>query len=114
MAALALRAFTQAQGVWGYVFFILTGLVLSPSHTLFMVACQRQFPHRMATMTGFFLGFAFVTGAVGAWLVGLASDKVGLLTMFGYLPWFLLLAAAMAYLGLARPKAQVEVEEALA
>ena len=114
LAALALWAFAQTQGIWGYVFFILTGLVLSPSHTLFMVACQRQFPHRMATMTGFFLGFAFVTGAVGAWLVGLAADTVGLLTMFRYLPWFLLLAAALAYLGLARPKAQVEVEEALA
>jgi len=107
LAALAVWGFVNTSGMLSYALFILVGLVLSPSHTLFMVACQRQFPQRMATMTGFFLGYAFVTGAVGAWLVGLAADHVGLATMFGYLPYLLLGAAVLAWVGV--PKAQDRV-----
>jgi len=107
LAALAVWGFVNTGGMLSYALFILVGLLLSPSHTLFMVACQRQFPQRMATMTGFFLGYAFVTGAVGAWLVGLAADRVGLATMFGYLPYLLMGAAVLAWFGV--PKAQDRV-----
>jgi FSR family fosmidomycin resistance protein-like MFS transporter len=110
LSAVALWGFLQTTGPLSYALFVLTGLLLNPSHTLFMIACQRQFPQRMATVTGAFLGYAFVSGAVGAWGVGLAADKVGLFTMFTYMPWLLLGSAIFGYLGVrrVRPAAQPE------
>ena len=110
LSAVALWGFLQATGPLSYALFVLTGLPLNPSHTLFMVACQRQFPQRMATVTGAFLGYAFVSGAIGAWGVGLAADKVGLFAMFRYMPWLLVGSAVMGYLGVRRLRPTTEPE----
>ena len=102
LSALALLVFVRTEGLWSQAFFVLTGLLVGPSHTLFMVAGQRQFPQSMAMVAGIFLGFTFISGAVGAWFVGWLADRVGLGTMLGVLPWALLGAAVCALVGVPR------------
>ena len=114
LSAGALLASNGTSGLLSYALFGLSGLLVGPSHTLMMVAGQRQFPGRVATISGLFLGFSFVSGSAGAWLVGLAADRVGLSTMFSTLPWFLLVGAVLAYFGVPRPEgrtARVPQEE---
>lgn len=99
----ALFVFMQnSSSLLGYAAFVLAGLFYGPSHTLLVVSGQRQFPDKMAMMSGFFLGFTFVSGAGGAWVLGLLADRHGLPDMLGYLPWALLLAAVFAFLALPR------------
>jgi len=102
LTALLTWGFVSTSGNASYVFFVVSGLFMGPSHTLFMLAGQRQFPQRMAMMTGVFLGFSFISGAVGAWVVGLAADRVGLHTLFSTFPWMLAASALFAYLSVPR------------
>ena len=88
----------------------LTGLIIGPSHTLFLVAAQRQFAQSMAMASGVFLGFTFVSGSVGAWLLGLLADSVGLEFVLNLLPWALIIGAACALIGVPRHLAQPEKE----
>jgi fucose permease len=111
LAGVSLYGFTLTQGVWSYACLGLTGLFIGPSHTLFVVAGQRRYPERMATMTGLFLGFTFVSGSVGAWLLGLLADRVGLSFTLGLLPWALAGAALCALFGVPEPKAQLVESE---
>ncbi|HHX43673.1 MAG TPA: MFS transporter [Chloroflexi bacterium] len=99
-----LYGFLHGQGLWSDAAFVLSGLIIGPSHTLFVVAAQRQFPQRMAMISGLILGFTFVSGGGGAWLLGLAADRVGLGTALGVLPWLMLAAAACAFVALPRPQ----------
>ena len=111
LTAILLYGFVRTDGLASHAFYALSGLFMGPSHTLFMVAGQRQFPQRMAMVTGVFLGFSFVSGAVGAWLVGIAADSVGLYTMFATFPWMMIASAALAYLALPRRAQQQVVQQ---
>ena len=57
-------------------------------------------------MTGIFLGFTFVSGSGGAWLLGLLADRVGLPLVMGLLPLALVAAAIVAMVAI--PKGQPE------
>lgn len=109
LAGLAFLAFMRGQGFWSYAWLALAGICVGPSHTLFVVAGQRLFPQRMAMISGLFLGFTFISGAGGAWLLGLLADHVGLATMLGLLPWILLGAAIIVLVGV--PGARLAPEE---
>jgi FSR family fosmidomycin resistance protein-like MFS transporter len=108
--------FLRTTGFGSYASFALLGLIFGPSHTLFLVAGQRQFPTRMAMMAGVFLGFTFVSGAGGAWVLGLLADRIGLGTMLGVLPWALVGALAATLVGVPRglPRRDPQPEEAIA
>jgi FSR family fosmidomycin resistance protein-like MFS transporter len=118
LAAAALWAYTRFEGLASYAALALTGFFVGPSHTLFIVAGQRQFPRRMAMMTGIFLGFTFFSGAGGAWILGLLADQVGSLNaVFAWLPWSMLIAAVFAILAVpdaakARQARAIDVEGA--
>ena len=105
MAALMLAAFTRTSGPLSYIFLGASGFFVGPSHTLFVVAGQRQFPRRIAMISGLILGFAFVSGSGGAWLMGLLADRVGLNTVFGILPWAMLGAAIVSFFSVPRKAA---------
>ncbi|HHX66400.1 MAG TPA: MFS transporter, partial [Chloroflexi bacterium] len=107
--------FLRTTGFASYVLFALLGLIFGPSHTLFLVAGQRQFPTRMAMMAGIFLGFTFVSGAGGAWVLGLLADRFGLSTMLGVLPWAVVAALAAALMGVPReaPRPTPQPEDAV-
>ncbi len=107
-----LYLFMQGSGTLSYVAFVLSGLFYGPSHTLLVVSGQRQFPDKMAMMSGFFLGFTFVSGAGGTWVLGLLADRYGLPEMLSYLPWALLASAVFAFLALSRPAKRPSAEDA--
>jgi MFS family permease len=66
LGGILLLPFVHATGFWSYASLILSGFMIGPSHTLLVIAGQRQFPQRMAMASGIFLGFNFVSGAGGA------------------------------------------------
>jgi FSR family fosmidomycin resistance protein-like MFS transporter len=94
-----LAAFVRTQGFLSYVLLAFSGLLIGPSHTLLIVAGQRQFPERVAMVSGVFMGFTFISGSGGAWVLGWLADRVGLGTMLGVLPWALIGAALCALVG---------------
>jgi FSR family fosmidomycin resistance protein-like MFS transporter len=98
LCAVTLFLFVNTPPPWSYLFFVLSGFLCSPSQTLFMVAGQRQFPKRIAMVSGLFLGFAFLSGAGGVWAFGLLADRVGLETLFAALPWLLVGAAVCGFI----------------
>lgn len=94
--------FLHSQGLPSYIALALGGMFLGPSHTLFLVSGQRRFPHRMATASGLFLGFIFVSGSGGAWLLGLLADRVGLASVLAVVPWAMVGAALAAFVAVPR------------
>jgi len=105
-----LAAFLRVQGLWSYVLLALGGFFLGPSHTLLIVAGQRRFPQRMVTVSGILMGFTFISGSSGAWVLGWLGDRVGLGTALGLLPWALVGGALCALAFLPRPQAVPERE----
>lgn len=93
IAAVAMYGYFVLPGLWGYIALVVTGFTFGPSHTLLLVSGQRRFPGRMATVAGFMLGFTFISGSGGAWLVGLFSDTQGLRAALQLLPPALMIAA---------------------
>lgn len=96
MSGVALLLFMRLSGVAGYASLVLAGFLLGPSHTLLLVSGQRRFPQRMAMISGLFLGFTFTSGAVGAWVLGLIADGIGLGAVLSVLPIALLAGACCA------------------
>ena len=94
--------FVRTCGVWSYASLVLSGFLLGPSHVLLIVTAQRRFPQRMATASGIFLGFNFGSGAVGAWLLGVLADQVGLSSVLGALTWALVGASLCALVAVPR------------
>ena len=111
LAALTWFVFVRTTGLWSYAALASTGLFIGPSHNLFVVSGQRRFPQRMAMISGAFMGFTFISGAGGSWVVGLLADRVGLGTMLGLLPWALLIAAACALVGVPEASPRLVAEE---
>lgn len=105
-----LAAFVRLQGLWSWIFLALGGFFLGPSHTLLIVAGQKRFPQRMATVSGIFLGFTFISGSSGAWLLGWLGDRVGLGAALSLLPWALVGAALCVLAFLPQPRAVPEEE----
>lgn len=98
----SLLLFVRFEAFWSFLFLILCGLSIGPSQTLFIVTGQRHFPARMAMISGVFLGFTFVSGSGGSWLLGLLADRIGLEAVFSLLPWALLISAFFTLLSAPR------------
>jgi len=96
--AAALWGFVELSGAASQAALIIGGFFLGPSHTLLLVSGQRRFPQRMAMVSGVFLGFGFVSGAAGTWLLGLLADRTGLASMLGLVPVIVLANALLALL----------------
>jgi hypothetical protein len=52
----------------------------------------------MAMISGIFLGFTFVSGSGGSWLLGLLADRIGLASVLSLLPWALIISALFTLL----------------
>ncbi len=98
----SLLLFVRLEAFWSSLFLILCGLSVGPSQTLFIVTGQRRFPRRMAMISGVFLGFTFISGSGGSWLLGLLADRIGLGSAFSLLPWALLISAFFTLLSAPR------------
>lgn len=56
----------------------LAGLLVGGQHSVLVVHAQRMLPTKAGFAAGLILGFTFASGALGAWGVGWAADRVGL------------------------------------
>jgi len=102
LTAAALWGYVRLTGMGSYVSLVIAGLFLGPSHTLLLVTGQQRSPERMAVMSGVFLGFGFVSGAVGTWILGLLADQAGLASTLAVLPFIALVNGLLALLAVAR------------
>ena len=106
LAAIFFFLFMHTIGFWHYSSLALAGLFMGPSHTLLIVVGQRRFASRMAVVSGVFMGFTFISGAAGTWVLGLLADRVGLGTILNFLPWAMVGAVASAWVGVPGPSAK--------
>ena len=83
------------EGFTSQSLFVLSGFVMGPAHTLLIRTGQRRFPSSLATASGFFMGFTFVTSAGGAWLLGLLADQRSLTLVMHMLPWIILVSGLL-------------------
>ncbi|MGH2523786.1 MAG: MFS transporter, partial [Anaerolineales bacterium] len=67
-----------ARGGWIYPVATLAGLFNGAPHSVLVTLAQRALPGRSALASGITLGFMFTAGALGAYLSGLAADRLGL------------------------------------
>jgi FSR family fosmidomycin resistance protein-like MFS transporter len=110
----ALYGYFALPGLWRYVALVVSGLAFGPSHTLYLVSGQRRFPGRMATVAGLMLGFTFVSGSGGAWIMGLIGDSVGLRAVLGALPAILIASSVCAALSVPSRRQAPAMEPATA
>ncbi|NLG26440.1 MAG: MFS transporter, partial [Chloroflexi bacterium] len=106
-ASMALAALLLIPALWlpglpGQVLLVISGLFFGPSQILLVVAGQKRFPEHMVLVSGLLMGFTFISGSGGAWLLGLLADSRGLATVLRVLPLGLVGAALLAWLSLAR------------
>lgn len=70
-----LNADSAAVFLWG----ALLGIALGASTPVTLVMAQELVPRGLGVMSGIFLGFMFIAGAVGVSVNGFAADQVGLM-----------------------------------
>jgi FSR family fosmidomycin resistance protein-like MFS transporter len=67
-----------ASGAWIFLLAALAGLFNGAPHSVFITLAQRALPGRAALASGLTLGLMFTAGTLGAYVGGLAGDRVGL------------------------------------
>lgn len=85
-----------ANPTWALVLLILIGLILSSAFPSIIVYGQELLPGRTGVVSGFFYGFAFGMGGIGAAFLGNLADQYGLNQVYiwcAFLPLIGLLAA---------------------
>jgi FSR family fosmidomycin resistance protein-like MFS transporter len=65
-------------------------------HRILVTLAQRALPGRAGLASGLTLGFMFTAGALGAYVSGLAADRVGLVYVLQANAGLLLLAALLS------------------
>jgi FSR family fosmidomycin resistance protein-like MFS transporter len=113
LAILPFYFFPVAQGPWVYVWGALAGLFNGAPHSILVTMAQRAMPGRAALASGLTLGFMFTAGALGAYVSGLAADRVGLAYVLQANAG-LLLAATLLSLALRRAEEPLKVVAASA
>ncbi len=86
-------------GSWIPLIFLgaaLAGLLVGGQHSVLVVHAQQLLPTGQRFAAGLILGFTFASGAIGAWLIGLAADVYGLTLVLQITTWCALPAALLA------------------
>lgn len=74
----------------------LAGLLVGGQHSILVVHAQHLLPTGRQFAAGLILGFTFASGAIGAWVVGIAADLYGLPRVMQIITVFGLVAALFA------------------
>ncbi|MFT4197018.1 MAG: MFS transporter [Pseudoxanthomonas sp.] len=80
------------------VLVVLIGLILSSAFSAILVYAQELMPDRIGTVSGLFFGFAFGMGGLGAAVLGLCADRVGIVAVYkvtSFLPLLGMVAALL-------------------
>jgi FSR family fosmidomycin resistance protein-like MFS transporter len=84
---------------------VLIGLVLSSAFSAILVYAQELMPGRIGMVSGLFFGFAFGMGGLGAAVLGLLADHVGIVAVYKVMAYLPLLGIVAALLPGRRPHA---------
>jgi FSR family fosmidomycin resistance protein-like MFS transporter len=86
----------HASLFWTPVLTVVIGLILASAFSAIVVYAQELVPGRVGLISGVFFGFAFGMGGLGAAVLGLIADRVGIEAVYSlcaFLPLIGLLAA---------------------
>lgn len=98
-----------ANAFWVLILLIVIGIILSSAFPSIIVYAQELLPGRTGMISGFFYGFAFGMGGIGAALLGQLADLEGLQNVFiwcSFLPLLGLTAIFLPNLKRLREKAK--------
>jgi MFS transporter, FSR family, fosmidomycin resistance protein len=87
---------------WTTILSVLIGLILASAFSTILVYAQELVPGRIGTVSGFFFGFAFGLGGIGAALLGKLADWTSINFVYhvcSYLPAVGILTAFLPNLG---------------
>src|SRR4029079_17685190 len=86
----------HASLFWTPLLTMVIGLILASAFSAIVVYAQELVPGRVGLVSGVFFGFALGMGGLGAAVLGLLADRVGIETVYSlcaFLPLIGLLAA---------------------
>ena len=89
--------YIPAPEPWRSILLAIAGFTSGLPHSILIVRSQALLPHRQALASGLSLGLMFFCGAVGAWVMGVLADELGLVLVLQGMAGMLLVAAAASY-----------------
>ncbi len=98
LSAPLLWGFLNAGESTAYLWGVMLGFVAGASSPVTLVMAQELIPRGLGLMSGFVLGFTFISGAIGVSINGVFADQIGLLPTMGWNVFVPLGAAALALL----------------
>lgn len=87
-----------ADPFWSLVLLIIIGIILASAFPAIIVYAQELLPGRTGMVSGFFYGFAFGMGGIGAAFLGKLADNIGLINVFYWCSFLPLLGLFAIYL----------------
>jgi FSR family fosmidomycin resistance protein-like MFS transporter len=89
--------YIPAPEPWRSILLAIAGFTSGLPHSILIVRSQALLPNRQALASGLSLGLMFFCGAVGAWIMGILADQLGLVLVLQWMAGMLLVAAAASY-----------------
>ena len=89
--------YIPAPEPWRSLLLALAGFSSGLPHSILIVRSQALLPNRQALASGLALGFMFFCGAVGAWVMGILADQMGLVLVLQGMAGMLGVAAAVSF-----------------
>ncbi len=77
----------HANLLWTTVLTVVIGLVLASAFSAIIVYAQELVPGRTGVISGIFYGFAFGMGGIGAAVLGMLADRIGIEAVYGICAW---------------------------
>lgn len=87
-----------ANPFWVLILLLIIGIIISSAFPAIIVYAQELLPGRTGMVSGFFYGFAFGMGGIGAAFLGSLADKYGLTNVFLWCSYLPLLGLLTVYL----------------
>lgn len=109
-AALPIFLYIPAGDVWRFPLLLVAGFFGGMPHSIVVLQIQGMLPDRQAFASGLALGFMFLSGALGSYILGVIADEVGLAPT---LQWSAVLMVAAAFAGLWLPRRSSNIAAAV-
>jgi len=84
--------------LWTGPLTVVIGLLLASAFPTIVVFAQELAPGKVGMVSGLFFGFAFGIGGLGAAVLGVFADKVGIETVYGICAWLPAIGLLAAFL----------------
>ncbi len=91
-------ALPYANLTWTGILAFITGFILASAFSAIIVYAQELIPGKVGTISGFFFGFAFGMGGIGAAVLGKLADRHGIIFVYHLCSYLPLLGMLTAFL----------------